>query len=117
MLPLELAGATYPKTRAETQTIPLPGKSLLAALTGNKFARPEGIYFEHFGNAALRIDDWKIVRTKNSPWELYNLAKDRTELNNVIKSEAERGQQMISQWGVWAKQVGVRQSSKGRKKK
>ena len=41
------------------------------------------LYFEHQGNAAIRDGQWKLVREKGMPWELYDLKNNRTELNDL----------------------------------
>ena len=50
---LELAGASYPKTFRDHELTPLPGKSLVPALTGGKLGE-RTIGWEHEGNRALR---------------------------------------------------------------
>jgi len=31
----------------------------------------------------LRDGDWKLVSFRSEPWELYNIAEDRTELHDL----------------------------------
>lgn len=44
----------------------------------------------------------KLVRMKK--WELYDLAKDRSETNNVIKQFPEVAKDLEAQWNVWYKE-------------
>ena len=36
------------------------------------------------------VGDWKLVAFAGQPWELYDLARDRVEMNNLASSEPER---------------------------
>ena len=40
-------------------------------------------------------------------WELYNVKEDRTELNNLAASNAEKVKVMSRQWQAWSERVGV----------
>ena len=96
---MELAGANYPDNIPATA-----GKSMAGLLGGS--AEPvhsEPIYWEHEGNAAVRWGDWKLVREYKKPWELFDIAKDRTEMNNLAKSESAKRDNMIAMWETWAK--------------
>jgi arylsulfatase len=46
----------------------------------------------------LRDGDWKLVSFRSQPWELYNIARDRTELNNLIEQQPRIAKRMIAQW-------------------
>jgi len=105
---LELASGTYPEERGGVETIPVEGRSLVPALSGESIHRPEGLYFEHEGCAAVLIGNWKLVREHNKPWELYNLAEDRTELSNLVEKHPKRAGELESKWKQWADRVGVR---------
>ena len=61
------------------------------------------IYWEHEGNAAMRWGDWKLVKEWKKPWELYNIAKDRTEMENLVDFEAAQFKKMLAMWESWAK--------------
>ena len=67
--------------------------------------------FDHFDSSAIRKGDWKLVRGnnryKNRTWELYNLAEDRCETNNLIESHAEKAKELEAEWLAWAKRVKV----------
>jgi hypothetical protein len=44
----------------------------------------------------------------NGAWALYNLAEDRTELNDRASEEPERARDMAAAWAAWAERVGAR---------
>ena len=60
------------------------------------------MFFEHEGGAALIEGDYKIVRVDGrSPWELYNLAADRTETTNLASADPARVRTMAAAWEAW----------------
>lgn len=103
---LELAGVTYPDKFFGRTLTPLSGKSLVPALYG----KPLGerlLAWEHEGNRALRLGNWKLVAPYKGKWELYDLKRDRTERNNLAAQQADRVQELAQRWQSWADQVGV----------
>ena len=106
---LELAGAEHPGTFAGRKVKPMEGKSLVPVLK-NKTREPhEYIAWEHFGCKAVRQGDWKLVSSKiDDQWELYNVANDRSELNDLAASMPEKMREMKVLYEDWAKKVGAR---------
>jgi arylsulfatase A-like enzyme len=87
----------------------LAGKSLLPVLRGEGTAGPRVLGWEHFGAAAWRDGDWKLVRKgPQAGWELYDLAKDPCELADLAATDAKRAAAMAAAWGKWAAAVGVK---------
>ena len=103
----EVAGATYP---ASVNGRPIPameGRSLLPAFRNEPIAR-EALFWEHEGNAAVRVGDWKLVRQgRSGPWELYDLSRDRTELRNLAATEPARARDLAARWDAWAARTNV----------
>jgi len=112
---LEVTGATYPTTYNDHDIQPLEGESFADIFTHGDWSRQQPIYWEHEGNRAIRIGEWKLVSEIADPtapssqtvWELYNMAEDRTELNNLIDSESSRANEMIQLYNAWADRCGV----------
>jgi arylsulfatase len=98
---VELAAAEYP-----TNALPLEGRSLVPVFAEKPLER-EALYWEHEGNRAVRVGDWKLVAKNKRPWELYDLKSDRTELNDLAQSLPDRVREMSDKWDVWAQRVGV----------
>jgi arylsulfatase len=104
---LQVAGVPYPSEYADRRILPIEGESFLPAMRGEPWKRQAPIYWEHEGNCALRWEDWKLVKKYPGPWEMYNLEKDRTELDDRIEGEKPRAKQMIAAWEGWAERCGV----------
>lgn len=107
---LELAGAKYPGRHNGHTLTPLDGKTLMAILKGKEREGHERLFFEHMGGRAVIEGDWKLVALKDRPWELYNLSRDRTEMENLAAKHPGRVWTMSSQWDKWAGRVGLNKS-------
>ena len=84
----------------------MQGQSLVPVFQGAAI-EPRTLYWEHEGNRAIRDGDWKLVGRRNEPWELYDIARDRTELKDLSESRPAVSQKLKAKWRSWADQVGV----------
>jgi arylsulfatase len=102
----ELAGAEYPTERNGRTVKAAEGTSLLPTFPGGSLPeRP--LFFEHEGNRAVIHNGWKLVSRHDQPWELYHLAKDRTETQNLAAEHPERVSKLTSAYEAWAKRAQV----------
>ena len=105
---VELAGAAYPVEFKGQPIPPTAGTSLVPAFRGEPLARRDPLFWEHEGNRALRDGPWKLVaKGPGGRWELYDMERDRTELNDLATAEPERLKAMIAQWESIARRVGA----------
>jgi len=104
---LDVAGASYPAEHRGQKIKPLEGTSLRPVFTGKAVARTRPLVWEHEGNRAIRDRDWKLVAKENKPWELYNLAADRSELHDLAATEPDRVKKMSASWDAWAARANV----------
>jgi len=116
---VDVAGAKYPAAPIQ----PMEGRSLVPAFDNQPVQR-DALYWEHEGNAAIRVGDWKLVRLgRDGPWELYDLKNDRTELHDVAGTKPELAQELAAKWDAWAERAHVKpypdaeKGKKGRKGK
>jgi arylsulfatase A-like enzyme len=87
-----------PKDAAKESIPPLPGESLLPAFARDASVTHDAIWWEHEGNRAIRVGDWKLVAAKDKPWELYDLAGDRTETRDLANQQPEKVRELAEHW-------------------
>lgn len=104
----ELAGATIPAQRDGLALTEPVGESFIPTFGSDQWRRARPLWFEHEGNRALRDETWKLVSRHPGSWELYNMADDRTETNDLAGTERARLDRMIALWSDTAREVGVR---------
>ena len=111
----ELAGARHPGTEYQGKPVlPLRGKSMVSWLQGKAGAvrnDQDAVGWELGGRKALRKGDWKIVYA-NKPWgkdgwELYNIAKDRTESRDLADQNPQKLGEMIVAWKQYVAETGT----------
>jgi arylsulfatase len=78
---------------------PMHGKSFASSLRDEAAASAhESLWWCHDANRAVRMGDWKLVAAKGDPWELYDLASDRCETNNLAAAHPERVAALEKEW-------------------
>jgi arylsulfatase len=95
---MELAGGTWPTERNGKPLPPIPGRSLVPAFANDGSVKHDYFWWLHEKNRAVRVGDWKLVALRGEPWELYNLAVDRCEMQNLAESEPKRAASMAALW-------------------
>lgn len=103
---LDLTGAKYPQEFNGHDILPHEGCSLTPALRGEA-GQPRMVFMEHEGNRAVRDARWKLVALHDKPWELYDIAIDRTEMHNLAVQHPEIVQKMSAEWQAWAQRCAV----------
>ena len=98
------AGSEYPARFGDRAVLPTAGRSLLPDFQAQPRTAPRTLYWATSGSQAIREGDWKLVAYKDGPWELYNLATDRTELTDLAKQEPARAAEMARGLETWQKQ-------------
>ncbi|MCY2995197.1 MAG: arylsulfatase [Planctomycetota bacterium] len=106
---VDVAGARYPEEYRGQRIQPLEGTSLVPCFSASsRSASPRLLFWEHEGNRAVRVGDWKLVaKSPGGSWELYNLATDRTEMNDLAAQQPARVQELAARWETWARRAGV----------
>jgi arylsulfatase len=95
---LEVAGGDSDTNSLGPRAPSRPGRSLVGAFAADKDKPRDYLWWLHEGNRALRVGNWKLVSAKDDPWELYNLAEDRSETTNLAATHADKVEQLASQW-------------------
>ena len=104
---LDIAGISYPQEYHEHSIQALEGESFLPALHGSQWDRERPVFWEHEGNRAVRDGHWKLASKFPGNWELYDMTKDRTELNDLANKNKPQVEKMVKSYNEWAQQSGV----------
>ena len=110
---LDAAGATYPKNYSGKSRLPLEGVSMLPYLREpDREMHDRPIFWQHETHAAVRRGRWKLVtdndRTEPIVWELYDLADDRSETNNVSTQHPNIVNELSTEWNHFANRANVK---------
>ncbi len=91
-----LAEASPPTNRT------IDGVNLIPYLTGENRGRPHDVLFWRLGKrTAIRVEDWKLLRdsrSRNTGWQLYDLANDPSETQDLATKQPQRVQQLNQIW-------------------
>lgn len=109
---IDLAGTAYPEEYNGNKITPLVGKSLLPLIRGQRApVHTEPIFWEHEGNKAVRLGNYKLVQywkpDIKDNWELYDLTSDRSEMHDLSASMPDRTNEMIGWYTEWAEQNNI----------
>ena len=121
---LEFAGISHPGSRyRDREVVDMKGHSMLLLLqgkTGSVHSDDHIIGWELFSKRAVSKGDWKIlyepfhevlepraVGVKTDTWQLYNLADDPAESNDLSKQNPEKLTEMILHWNEYVVETGL----------
>ncbi|MBI5687088.1 MAG: sulfatase [Verrucomicrobia bacterium] len=113
-----VVNSDWAPTLLEMCGLPVPsgldGVSLAPLLAGGDAPRRALFWhFPHYNNqggqpdGAVRDGDWKLIEYYEGRIELFNLARDASELNNLAASQPERVKQLRAKLAAWRDATGV----------
>ncbi len=102
---VEISKANYDSLKKDNQSPvpPMDGKSLVPIFKGEERPAPDFWGFE-FSSSEFAVikGDWKIASFSSSPWRLYNLKEDRTEVHNLRWKHPKKVQELAADYDEWA---------------
>jgi arylsulfatase len=112
---LDLAGVAHPGPEWNGKPIePMRGRSMAAFLAGEADAVHDADVatgWELFGRCAVRRGDWKalMIPPPEGPgvWQLYDLAADPGEVNDLAAAHPDRLAGLIRDWEAYVAETGV----------
>jgi arylsulfatase len=104
---LEITGAKIPDEVEDLKVPPLHGKSLVPVFKKDNSVKHDYLWWNHEGNRAIRVADWKIAADHEKPWELYDLSTDRSETRNLAGEYPEKVKDMETLWFKHAEEFRV----------
>jgi arylsulfatase A-like enzyme len=109
---LELAGAVHPAPEFDgRQVLPMRGRSFAGLLRGENVSvhgPAEAIALSSAGQHFMYRGDWKILKMRDSDWELYNLAVDPYERHNLAEINPDLMQDMLAEFQLQAARSNIR---------
>jgi len=112
---VDITGAAYPNEMRGETVGAMDGVSLLPAFKGGTMKRDKPVFFQWRNSRAVIDGQWKLVVHEVSPrdartglwdfstgkWELYNLSKDRTEIDNLVETNPEKFVELRDKYEAW----------------
>jgi arylsulfatase len=102
---LELVGGKRPVTVAGLPVPTLPGMSLVPDFARDGMVKHDYLWWNHNGNRAIRVGDWKLVDDHKKPWELFDLSRDRSETRDLAAEHPEKVKELERQWNEHAAEL------------
>ena len=100
---LEVCGAHYPEEAFGNPIPPLEGKSLAPVFRTGKRQGHEMMFWEHEDHCAIRWGEYKALQEYGTgQWRLYDLGKDRSELEEISQQHPEVVKKLAKSWDQWA---------------
>lgn len=91
------------------EVYPMTGRSMLPLIEGEAdqiYADDEALGWEIFGHRAVRKGDWKILwadgANGSDTWQLYNLAEDPREIDDLSEEYPEKLAELVAHWEEYA---------------
>lgn len=85
----------------------MEGESLLPVFARDS-KQERTLFWEHEGNRAVRRGSYKLVALHDSPWELYDMDRDRSELNDLSRVMPGKVKELQRAYEAWARRVGAK---------
>lgn len=110
------ACAVDPPTSVEgVEQLPFHGRSALASLSDRDAPGPRDVQvYEMLGHRAIWVAGWKAVAyhvpgtaVDDDTWELYHVAEDFAEINDLAEEEPDRLARMVDRWWAEAGAMGI----------
>jgi arylsulfatase len=60
------------------------------------------LFFEHEGTRAVREGRYKLTALREDSWKLYDMERDRTEMDDLSGKEPKRVESLARKWDAWA---------------
>ena len=92
--------------------VPLDGISLVPLLEGTMTKRPRPLgFWQHAGPSAWTDNQYKLVKTTEKTWSLFDIVADRTESNDLAEQQPEILARMKNELETWI--ASVKRSQRG----
>ncbi len=93
---MEITNSKFKKVQID-QPDP-PGRSLAASFDSDVIIQREHLWWSHENHNAIRVGDFKLVKTSKSDWELFDLGADRAETNDLAAKMPDKVIELQRHW-------------------
>lgn len=100
----DISNSRIPEEWTDRVLNPVAGTSFASTFKGESLEE-RALYFLFGSDRGIRVGDWKLVSFRQQPWELYNLKKDPTEINDIVDNYPEIALDLEKQWYRMAAEV------------
>jgi len=73
----------------------------MSTLNGRRMPA-RALYFEHEGTRAVREGRYKLTALRGDSWKLYDMERDRTEMDDLSSKEPKLVESLAKKWDAWA---------------
>jgi arylsulfatase len=94
----EITQCGIPESWPDRELRSVSGVSLKPIFDGRSLGKRPPIHLLFSMDRGLRDGEWKAVSFRQEAWELYNMAEDRAELNDLAEAKPERLEAMVETW-------------------
>ncbi|MDX1563844.1 MAG: arylsulfatase [Phycisphaeraceae bacterium] len=101
---IDVANGKYPTEHNGRKIVPLQGVSFRPLLSGDPLHRENPLFWQWSHGRAIRDGKWKGIH-QGKGWELYNLADDRTETNDLADRYPGVTERLSRRWEAWYESV------------
>ncbi|WP_086934666.1 sulfatase-like hydrolase/transferase [Agarilytica rhodophyticola] len=99
---LDLLPTFYAAAKGKGKLSGIDGVDLLPYISSSNSGRPhETLFWKKENRAAIRDKDWKLIRFPDRPAELYNLAKDIAEQENLAAQYPDKVKKLFKKLFKW----------------
>lgn len=100
---VEVSGAAYPAEFNGRKIPPMQGCSLVPIFRKRERADRGAIFWQWSKGKGVRHEHWRLVSDNYGPWELYDMRKDKTETNDLVKKYPEIAGKLDAMYQNWLK--------------
>lgn len=77
------------------------GESFAPLLRSKDWTREKPLFWQWGRGKAVRVGEWKAVRWKDEPWQLFDLSEDRIEETDLAAEHPERLARLVALFEEW----------------
>ena len=119
LMPTLLSAAGVDVANFQQKPTGFEGRSFLSEIKKGPAIAPRTnpIFWAHAKGRAIRDGKWKLVADGKGDWELYDLEKDGTELNDLASKMPEKVSEMEKRFKKWQQRISPQKINARKKKK